>query len=283
MLSVLCTDDLIGWTPDDLLDIRAASPQQLVGSASPEAVVEYGIFGMCKNWPVEEAAPSVKEPLVSDIPTLVLEGEFDPVTPPEYGQLVASHLTNSYFFEFAGVGHDVLSNECARTIAGAFVEDPTQAPEAACLAEMAGVVFDLPSGPAVVVLEPFTDTERGFEGLVPAGWQELQPANLARGRSALDPAYFVLEATPGTAAELFALLAWQLALDPGMEPVQRAEIGSFTWDLYAFESQGNPVDLGLAEDGEKAYFVLLVSPADEHEVLYEQLFLPAVEAMATSH
>jgi pimeloyl-ACP methyl ester carboxylesterase len=281
-LSVLCSDDLIGRTPEDLLEIRAALPQQLVGSASPQAVVEYGIFGMCKNWPVEEAAPSVKEPLVSDIPTLVLEGEFDPVTPPEYGQLVASHLANSHFFEFAGVGHDVLSNECARTIAGAFVKDPTQAPEAACLAEEAGVVFDLPSGPAAVVLEPFTDMERGFKGVVPAGWQELQPANLARGRSTLDPAYFVLEATPGTAAELFAVLAGQLALDPGLEPVQRAEVGSFTWDLYAFESQGNPVDLGLAEDGEKAYFVLLVSPADEHDVLYEQLFLPAVEAMVAS-
>ena len=144
------------------------------------------------------------------------------------------------------------------------------------------MVFGLPSETAAVVLEPFTDMERGFRGLVPAGWQELQPANLARGSSALDPAYFVLEATPGTAAELFALLAGQLALDPGLEPVQRAEIGSFTWDLYAFESQGNPVDLALGEDGVNSYFVLLVSPADDHYVLYEQLLLPAVVAMAPS-
>jgi hypothetical protein len=279
---VLCTDDLIGRTPDDLLDVRAALPRQLVSSASPEAIVEYGIFGLCENWPVQEAAPSVKEPLLSDIPTLVLEGEFDPVTPPEYGQLVAGHLANSHFFEFPGVGHDVLSNECARLTAGAFVEDPTQAPEAACLAEVAGVVFDLPGEPAALVLEPFTDAERGFSGLVPAGWKELAPANLARGRTALDPAYFVLEATPGTAAELFASLAAQLALDAGLQPVQRAQIGRFTWDVYAFELRGNPLDLALAEDAGKAYFVLLVSPVDEHDVLYEQLFLPAVEAMAPS-
>jgi pimeloyl-ACP methyl ester carboxylesterase len=280
MLSVFCTDDLIGRTPDDLLNVRAALPRQLVGSASPEVIAEYGIFGMCKNWPVEEAAPWVKEPLVSDIPTLVLEGEFDPVTPPEYGQLVAGHLVNSHFFEFPGVGHDVLSNECARITTGAFVNDPTQVPEAACIAELPGMIFDLPVEPTEVVLEPFIDDERGFGGLVPVGWKELEPANLARGTSALDPAYFVLEATPGTAAELFANLAAQLALDPGLEPVKRAELGNFTWDFYTFERRGNPADLALAEDGEKAYFVLLLSPADEHDVLYEQLFLPAVEAMA---
>jgi len=255
--SVLCTDDLIGRTPEDLLNVRAALPRQLVGSADPEVVSEYGIFGICENWPVEEADPWVKEPLVSDIPTLVLEGELDPVTPPEYGQLVAENLSKGYFFEFPGVGHDVLASECARSIAGAFVE------------------------PAEVVLEPFTDEERGFSGLVPAGWQELAPANLVRGNTALDPTYFVLEATPGTAAELFANLAGQLGLDPGLEPVARAEVGNFRWDFYTFERRGNPADLALAEDGEKAYFVFLISAPDEHDALYEQLFLPAVEAMAS--
>ncbi len=278
--SVLCTDDLIGRTPQDLLNIRAALPRQLEGRADPEVIVKYGIFGICENWPIEEADPSVKEPLVSDIPTLVLEGELDPVTPPEYGQLVAGYLSNSYFFEFPGVGHDVLANECAREIAGDFLDDPTQAPDAACIGEMSGVAFDLPGKAAEVVLEPFTDEVRGFSGLVPAGWEELAPANLVRGNTALDPTYFVLEATPGTAAELFANLAGQLGLDPELEPVASAEVGNFTWGFYTFERRGNPADLALAEDSEKAYFVFLVSAPDEHDVLYEQLFLPAVEAMA---
>jgi len=280
LFSVLCTEDLIGRTPEDLLNIRAALPRQMVGTAEPEIIVEYGIFGICENWPVEEADPWVKEPLVSDIPTLVLEGEFDPVTPPEYGQLVAENLSKGYFFEFRGAGHDVLANECARSIAGTFVKDPTQAPEAACITEMPGVVFDVPGEPAELVLEPFTDEERGFTGLVPAGWQELAPAELVRGRTALDPTTFVLEATPGTAAELFANLAGLLGLDPGLESIASAEVGNFTWDFYTFERRGNPADLALAEDGEKAYLVLLISEPEERDALYEQLFLPAVEAMA---
>jgi len=280
MFSVLCAEDLAGRTAEDLLEVRATLPRQLQGQADPEDEIEYGIFGICENWPVERAGPSIKEPVVSDIPTLVLEGEFDPVTPPEYGQLVAGHLSNSTFFEFPGVGHDVLSSECARSTAGAFIDAPTQMSEAACVAEMSGVAFDLPGEAPALVLEPFSDEERGFSGLAPTGWQELAPANLARRNSALDPAYFVLEAAPGTASELFAALAGQLDLDPDLEPVATAEVGNFTWEFYAFERRGYPADLALAEDGEKAYFVFLLSPVDEHDVLYEQLFLPAVEAMA---
>jgi hypothetical protein len=160
----------------------------------------------------------------------------------------------------------------------AFLDDPAQAPDASCLEEMPGLIFRLPV--AEVALEPFTDEDRGFRGLVPAGWQELAPANLARGSSATDPAYFVLEAQPVTAAELFSDLAGQLGLDPGLEPRTRAKIGSLMWDLYTIEIQGHPADLALAADGEKAYFVLLISPPDEHTILYDQLFLPAVEAMA---
>ena len=159
----------------------------------------------------------------------------------------------------------------------AFLDDPSQPPDASCLEETPVLVFRLPV--TEVALEPFTDEERGFRGLVPAGWQERAPANLVRANSATDPAYFVLDAQPGTAAELFGGLAGQLPLDPRLEPTTRAEIGSLTWDLYTFETHGYPVDLALSEDGEKAYFVLLISPLDEHEVLYERLFLPAVEAM----
>jgi pimeloyl-ACP methyl ester carboxylesterase len=280
MLSVFCTDDLIGRTPEDLLNVRAALPEQLIINADPELLIEYGSFGICDNWPVEYGDAWVKEPLVSDIPTLVLEGEFDPVTPPEYGELVAGYLSNSHFIEFPGVGHDVLANACARDITGDFLDDPTQAPGAACITEISGVEFDIPGEAAELVLEPFNDQERGFKGLVPLGWEALAPANLLRGNSALDPTYFVLEATPGTAAELLASLAGQLGLDPVPEPVASAETGSFMWDFYTFERRGHPADLAITEDGEKAYFVFMISAAEEHDDLYEQLFLPAVKAMA---
>jgi pimeloyl-ACP methyl ester carboxylesterase len=279
--SVLCTDDLVGKTPKDLLAAREELPAVLNKSVDPETMIEYSIFGICENWPVEEPGAWVKEPLVSDIPTLLLAGEFDPVTPPEYGQLVASHLSQGYFFEFPGIGHDItLSNECTLEMAGTFLKDPGQAPEASCIEEMPALKFDLPGEEVELNLEPFTDETRGFSGLLPVGWRELAPANLLRESSSLDPTYFVLEAKPGPAAELLADLTSQLGLEETLEPLAIEDLGSFTWSFYTFERRGNPVDLALAEDGEKAYFVFMMSAEEERETLYEQLFLPAVEAMA---
>ena len=204
-----------------------------------------------------ETDPAVKEPLVSDIPTLVLAGELDPVTPPEYGELVADYLSRGYFYVFPGAGHNIIIEECARQLAGAFLADPGQAPDPACIADRPGLVFDLPADAPDLVLEPFSDEARGFSGLVPVGWEELAPANLARKLTALDPTYFVLEGTPGTAAELFGNLAGQLGLDPEMAPDSQAQVGTFVWDFYTFERRGNLADLALAVDDDRAYFVFL--------------------------
>ena len=281
MTSVICNADLVGRTPTDLLEIMAQLPPQLVSSADPEFIIEHGMFGTCAEWPVPDAAASAKEPLYSNIPTLVLEGEFDPVTPPEYGELVAGYLENGYYFEFPGIGHDVLSTACAREIAGAFIDDPSMAPDATCIAEMPAIAFDVPGDVAALELEPFEDEQRGFRGLIPAGWEVLAPANLARGSTALDPTYFVLEASEGSAENLFAALAGQLGLDPLPEQTATSEIGNFMWDLYSFERPGgNIADLAVTGSDSKAFFVYLVSAPDERDELFGRLFLPAVEAMA---
>jgi ABC-2 type transport system ATP-binding protein len=281
MFSVLCTEDLIGRTPEDLLTIKAELPRQLVGTTSPEVIFEYGSFGICANWPVQQADAWVKEPVVRDIPTLILGGEFDPVTPPKYGELVAENLSHSYNFEFPGVGHFIIAEECARSIAGNFFDDPTRAPDGSCIEEMPGLVFDVPGKAPEIVLEPLSDNERGFSSKVPAGWTEISPGVLTRRRSALDPAYFVIATETRTADEMFAELARQLGLDPEMERIDRSQVGSFTWDFYTFERPGGyPADLAVAADSERAYFVYLVYEPDEHDTLYDQLFLPAVEAMS---
>jgi hypothetical protein len=141
------------------------------------------------------------------------------------------------------------------------------------------LVFDIPGDEVPLVLEPFKDVERGFSGLVPVGWQELAPANLMRGNSALDPTYFVLEATPGTVSEMLDILTSQLGLDPELQPIATDEVGNFTWDFYTFELQGDPIDLAIAQKGQNVYFVLMISNPEERDDMYGGLFLPAVEVM----
>jgi pimeloyl-ACP methyl ester carboxylesterase len=139
--------------------------------------------------------------------------------------------------------------------------------------------FDVPAS-TQVALKPFTDRERGFRGLVPEGWYEIEPANLVRATTMSDPTAFVLQSAKASAADLLAFLTMQLGLDPNARPVRRGREGVLTWSFYELDLQGYPLDLALAEQGQYVYLVMMVSARDERGTLYEQLFMPAVRAMA---
>jgi dipeptidyl aminopeptidase/acylaminoacyl peptidase len=75
---------------------------------------------------------------MSPIPTLILQGEYDPATPPANGMLAAQTLSKSYFFLFPGEGHGVSSttSSCPSDITNAFWENPTEKPNASCISSM---------------------------------------------------------------------------------------------------------------------------------------------------
>lgn len=97
----------------------------------------------CARWtdnqfadPIENAA------VVSDIPTLVTVGEYDPITPPEWALIAAETLSNHYYYEYPGVGHSAyFGGNCPARMIVAFIEDPTRAPDDSCLASMSGPDF----------------------------------------------------------------------------------------------------------------------------------------------
>lgn len=273
--SVVCSE-LADFDESDMADPEGLYPQ--VASVIQSLIAEV-MLDPCGVWDVEPLDAYAKESVASDIPTLVLSGEFDPTVPPNLGHVAAEGLANSYVYSYPGVGHSTIAGgECPVSMMLSFLDDPSHAPDESCLAEAAGLAFRIPV--TSVQLEPFVDSDRGFSGLVPAGWQELAPANLARGSSAVDVAYFVLAAEPIPAAEMITILASQLGFAPEIEPVSNEEVGSFAWQLYAFDLRGYPADLALAEAGGKSYFVFMISPPDEHDTLYSEIFVPAVEAMA---
>ena len=56
-------------------------------------------------------APESAEPFTfdnTDIPTLILNGTHDPITPLPYGQYVGSKLENAYVYTFRGSGHGAI-------------------------------------------------------------------------------------------------------------------------------------------------------------------------------
>ena len=87
-------------------------------------------------------APS--EPLVSDVPTLIMNGALDHVIPKENLDRLTAGLSNPYTFVFEGVAHSpVDAGECGLKMMMAFLADPSTAPNSACIADY-GHTFALP-------------------------------------------------------------------------------------------------------------------------------------------
>ena len=102
-------------------------------------------FDLCGAWPVAPAPGAENEPIVSDVPTLILAGEYDPYVRPSSAEEVAATLAESHVVELPGVANGLLGQEpCATDVALAFIDDPTGEPEAACVASMRTAEFLLP-------------------------------------------------------------------------------------------------------------------------------------------
>jgi pimeloyl-ACP methyl ester carboxylesterase len=110
---------------------------------------------LCRIWRVGEADPLENEPVESPISTLILAGEYDPVTPPRWGRQAAETLSNNYFYEFPGTGHGVsILGGCPTSITLSFLDNPTSAPDTSCMAGLNGPDFVLPFVEPGVALEP---------------------------------------------------------------------------------------------------------------------------------
>lgn len=94
-------------------------------------------YRVCEKWGAGRAEASANEAVMSDIPTLIMTGEFDPITPPEWGRHAAETLSRAYAFEYPGVGHGASGFPgCPQQMFIAFLTDPLSAPEDDCVADM---------------------------------------------------------------------------------------------------------------------------------------------------
>jgi pimeloyl-ACP methyl ester carboxylesterase len=138
--TVLCAED--GDISDDEWDFSNLPPQIV---ESEEGSPEY-YQRACQLWDVETLGPEVDQPVSSDVPTLILSGDFDPITPPAYAEAAAETLPNSYEFVFPWGGHGAAaSGECQDQIILDFLNDPNRAPDASCIAAYEGMQFLTPT------------------------------------------------------------------------------------------------------------------------------------------
>jgi pimeloyl-ACP methyl ester carboxylesterase len=93
-------------------------------------------FKDCRIWDVPKAPAAQRAVTRSTIPTLLLSGTFDAVTPPRPARIAARTLPNSTLAAIPGVGHDpVAKSDCAARVLGSFLSSPS-APDTGCVARL---------------------------------------------------------------------------------------------------------------------------------------------------
>jgi len=125
--TVICSEDLPFFTAAAI--DRAALSRTYQGVDQLDALME-----ICKLWPRGPVDADLHSSLQSDVPTLLLSGEADPVTPPADAERAARGLTRHRLLTLSGEGHGQVATGCVPRLMAEFLDiaAPTLL-DAACL------------------------------------------------------------------------------------------------------------------------------------------------------
>ncbi|CAG0933698.1 Tripeptidyl aminopeptidase [Thermoflexales bacterium] len=242
-----------------------------------------GIIELCQAWGLTPADVKENQAVTSDVPTLVVSGEFDPITPPNWAEDAAKTLSKSFYFNVPRAGHGpTISEECPRSILVAFLDQPTQQPDTACLAALKEGKFAVPLKAADIKLISVTEKQMGFSGVVPDGWQAISAGAYSPSGKMTDNTALMQQAAPIPPESLLQLLQSQFEsseVKVEFEKTATRSAHGINWDIYSTSISIANVNLAVGTQDNMTYFILLQAPKNDHEVLYEAVFLPAIDAL----
>jgi pimeloyl-ACP methyl ester carboxylesterase len=136
-LSVECAEEVPFNDPARLAEALAADPilEHYAATLRPE----------CLEWPGAPVSEVENQAVTSEIPTLIMNGGYDPVTPLAYGEAAAAALSMRYLYSFPTMGHGAVWENwvdgCPASIAQQFIDEPATEPDSSCIAAMPATDF----------------------------------------------------------------------------------------------------------------------------------------------
>jgi pimeloyl-ACP methyl ester carboxylesterase len=93
----------------------------------------------CAQWPRHPFNVDQTEPVVTDVPVLIISGSHDPVTPPRWATVMSAGMTSASLVtveHMAHSGYGLSNPECLTNSYAAFFDKPKQGVQMPCAAEM---------------------------------------------------------------------------------------------------------------------------------------------------
>ncbi|MEZ4516940.1 MAG: alpha/beta fold hydrolase [Chloroflexota bacterium] len=155
--SVICAEDA-DFDPA-LLSLDGLRP--VIAETAREDLQSY--LDACRLWPVDLLPDEVDDPVSSDIPTLLLSGRFDPITPPAFAQAAAVDLTHAYTVLDPTASHGVaFQSDCINVIMQSFLDDPSTTPDTGCIAGVSPVDALPPDAITLPMMAAVNNLDTGF-------------------------------------------------------------------------------------------------------------------------
>lgn len=136
-----CIEELIMTSERAILE----AAETLHPAIRPGVLVRMQDLGdLCHDWRVPPVSVSERRGFSSPspVPVLLISGEFDPGTPPAWGEQVLADFPNGYHVVIHGAGHaDLNGSACRAALYDAFFTDPRQAPDFGCLTDIPDLQF----------------------------------------------------------------------------------------------------------------------------------------------
>jgi len=110
-MAVICSEDAHGFRA------RSEDANTLMGNAFITTMQ-----AQCAAWPKGARPDDFHVAVNSDVPALLLSGEFDPVTPPRYGESTVAHFSHGRHLVGPGRGHGLLSAGCVPRLVADFID-----------------------------------------------------------------------------------------------------------------------------------------------------------------
>jgi pimeloyl-ACP methyl ester carboxylesterase len=282
-ISVMCHEHVLSIPPEEL---QNAAAQQIIKEYAwlPFYGDSEDVLRTCKSWGAAGPSLGENDPVVSDIPSLIITGAYDPTTPPLYGRQIADGLSRHYYFEFPTLGHTPTAADgtgCAMGTVLEFLDNPAAEPDRSCLDNLEEIEFIVPytGDPALALRTAQVD---GISVRVPRDWFSLGGGFYFRGNSVFDITEAGILRVPSSSDELerwFNLEAYGYrGLDSPLLEAGKRQANGLTWTLYTSSSYGRPVDFAMADDQGSTVVIALFSNSDEHEALHRTVYLPMIDS-----
>jgi len=110
--SVICSEDAPFVDPNNQTETTSYLGNDVVDS----------LLASCADWPLGIVDEDFKKPITSDAPVLILSGEADPITPPDYGNRLSKTLSNARHVVNAEQGHMQSPLGCIPSLMAQFIQ-----------------------------------------------------------------------------------------------------------------------------------------------------------------